>query len=195
MVKKGIIFNVGSSSIKYCLFYDYEKKESGNYEKLHDKKDYQKTLNKILEKFKKENIDYIAHRVVHGGSIDKPIKINKRVENKIKEYSKFAPLHNPKQLMVLDVVRKKSNAPQYAVFDTMFYSGIPEVAKTYAIPSKLSKKYNIRRYGFHGLSHKFVSKDLKGKTITCHLGSGCSISAINKNKALDTSMGMTPLEG
>lgn len=195
MGKKGLIFNVGSSSIKYCLFENKTKKESGNYEKLHDKKDYKKALNKIFDKFKDEGIDYIAHRVVHGGDITKPEKITKRTEKKIKEFSKFAPLHNPKQLMVIDIVRKKTDVPQYSVFDTMFFSEIPEVAKTYAIPSKLSKKYGIRKYGFHGLSHKYVSKDLNGKTITCHLGSGCSVSAIDNGVPLDTSMGMTPLEG
>jgi len=195
MTKKGLIFNVGSSSIKYCLFESKTKKESGNYEKLKDRKDYKKVINKIFDKFEDEDIDYIAHRVVHGGNMKRPEKITKRVEKKIKEFSKFAPLHNPKQLMVIDIIRKKTKVSQYAVFDTMFFSEIPEVARTYPIPYKISKKHRIRKYGFHGLSHKYVSKDLNGKTITCHLGSGCSVSAIDNGVALDTSMGMTPLEG
>lgn len=195
MGKKGLVFNVGSSSIKYCLFEGTKKQESGNYEKLKEKKDYKRALNEIFNKIKDEKIDYIAHRVVHGGETNKPVKITKRIQGKIKDCAKFAPLHNPKQLMTIDIVRKKADVPQYAVFDTMFFSEIPEVARTYAIPSKVSRKHDIRKYGFHGLSHKYVSKDLKGKTITCHLGSGCSVSAVNGGIALDTSMGLTPLEG
>jgi acetate kinase len=85
--------------------------------------------------------------------------------------------------------------PQYAVFDTLFFSDIPEVARTYAIPREITKKYKIRRYGFHGLSHESVSHGLKGRTITCHLGSGSSISAILNGKPIDTSLGFSTLEG
>jgi len=116
------------------------------------------------------------------------------LENEIKKFSEFAPLHNPEQMMVIELCEdyKKS---QYAVFDTMFFSEIPEVAKTYAIPKEITEKYGIRRYGFHGPSHEYVSRNLKGKTITCHLGSGVSISAILNKKPIDTSMGLTPSEG
>jgi acetate kinase len=188
------VFNVGSSSIKYSLFQNLDRIDFGMVERLKTKEDYSKAIKNIFKKYENKKIDILAHRVVHGGEINKPSKINKEVERKIKEFSEFAPLHNPKQLMVIEIC-KKFQKPQYAVFDTAFFSDIPEVAKTYAIPKEITKKYNIRRYGFHGLSHEYVSKGLKGKTIICHLGSGVSISAIENGKAIDTSMGLTPLEG
>jgi acetate kinase len=188
-----LVFNVGSSSIKYSLFKNSELLKSGNYERLKTKDDYRDSVQKIFVDID-EKIDAIIHRVVHGGDLKKPSKITEEVKDKIKEFSEFAQLHNPKQLMVIELceIYKK---PQYAVFDTMFFSDIPEVAKNYAIPMEVTKKYNIRRYGFHGLSHEYVSKNLNGKTVTCHLGSGSSIAAIVNGKPIDVSMGLTPLEG
>lgn len=194
MQKKILVFNVGSSSIKYSLFQETKKINSWTIERLKDKKDYSKAINKIFKQFENEKIDILAHRVVHGGEINHPSKITKEIKNKIKSFSEFATLHNPKQLMVIELC-EKFKKPQYAVFDTMFFVNLPKIAKTYAIPKKITKKYNIIRYGFHGLSHKCVSQNLKGKIITCHLGSGVSISAIENEKAIDTSMGLTPLEG
>ena len=195
MVKSILVFNVGSSSLKYSLFENLKKIETGNFERLKDKVDFRNAVEKIIEKLLNYKIDLIAHRVVHGGELNKPSRINKKVKDKIKEFSEFAPLHNPNQLKVIEICEKKFPQPQYAVFDTMFFANLPEVARTYPIPKEITKKYEIRRYGFHGLSHKFVSQGLKGKTITCHLGSGSSISAILDGKPLDTSMGLTPLEG
>ncbi len=195
MDKKILVFNVGSSSIKYSLFENKEKVDSGRYERLNEKRDYKNSVREILKKFQNQKIDLIAHRVVHGGELNKPSKINKGVKEKIKEYSQFAPLHNPNQLMVIELIEKESTIPQYALFDTMFFSELPEVSKIYAIPKEVSEKYNIRRYGFHGLSHSFVSRGIKGKTITCHLGSGASITAIKNGNPQDTTMGLTPLEG
>jgi len=194
MPKKILVFNVGSSSIKYSLFEDSNLLESGNKEKLKSKQDYQKALEEIFNKFQDRYIDVLAHRVVHGGELKETSIITEEVKKKIKQFSQFAPLHNPKQLMVIELC-EKFQRPQYAVFDTMFFANLPEVAKTYAIPKEITEKYNIRRYGFHGLSHEYVSKNLKGKTIVCHLGSGSSISAIKDEKPIDTSMGLTPLEG
>jgi len=194
MVKKILIFNVGSSSIKYSLFENLKFIESGDYERLKSKEDYEKTVQNIFKKLENKNIDIIAHRIVHGGELKQTSKITKEVKEKIREFSEFAPLHNPKQLMVIEFC-EKFNKEQYAVFDTMFFSNIPEVAKIYSIPKDITKKYNIKRYGFHGLSHESISRGLKGKTIVCHLGSGSSISAIKDEKAIDTSMGLTPLEG
>lgn len=192
--KNILVFNVGSSSIKYTLFENLKKIDSGNEERLKSKEDYQKALEGIFKKLNDYKIDLIAHRVVHGGDIKKTSKITSQIKKKIKEFSEFAPLHNPKQLMVIELCEPLKKI-QYAVFDTMFFSNLPEVAKTYAIPKEITKKLKIKRYGFHGLSHEFVSKNLKGRTITCHLGSGSSISAILNEKPLDTSMGITPLEG
>jgi len=193
-MKTILAFNVGSSSIKYSLFENLNKTESGENERLKSKEDYKKAINKILKKFENKKIDLIVHRVVHGGELKKPSKITSAIKKQIRRFSEFAPLHNPKQLMVIGLC-EKFNKTQYAVFDTMFFAHLPEVARNYAIPKEITKKYKIKRYGFHGLSHKFVSKGLKGRTITCHLGSGSSIAAIKDGKPLDTSMGITPLEG
>src|SRR4030042_539316 len=193
-VKKILVFNVGSSSIKYSLFKNLVLINSGNYERLETKEDYQKAVIEIFEKNNEKDIDLIIHRVVHGGDLKKSSKITKEIKNKIKIFSELAKLHNPKQLMVIEFCERYKK-PQYAVFDTSFFSDIPEVAKIYAIPKIITKKYGIRRYGFHGSSHEFVSKNLGGKTIICHLGSGSSISAILNGKPVDTSMGFTPLEG
>ncbi len=189
-----LVFNVGSSSIKYSLFKNSELIESDNYERLRTNEDYERSVKKIFMKFDKKTVDLIVHRVVHGGNLKKPVRINEGIIKKIKKFSELAELHNPKELMVIGLC-KRYNKPQYAVFDTIFFSDLPEVSKVYAIPKKITKKYGIRRYGFHGLSHEFVSRNLKGKVITCHLGSGSSISAIKNGKPIDTSMGFTPLEG
>ncbi len=190
--KRILLLNVGSSTVKYSLFENSILVVSGTYEKLVTKNDYENSIKKIFEEIKE--IDIIAHRIVHGGELNYTVKINNEVKGKIKKSSELAPLHNPLELMVVEFCEKYKK-PQYAVFDTMFFSEIPEVAKIYPLPKEITKKYHIRRYGFHGLSHKYVSRNLKGKTITCHLGSGSSISAIVNGKPIDTSMGFTPLEG
>lgn len=189
-----LVFNVGSSSIKYSLFEDTILLESGIKEKLKSKKDYSKALKEIFLNFTNKKIDLLVHRVVHGGEINKTSLITIEVKNKIKQFSEFAQLHNPPQLTVIELC-EKFQKPQYAVFDTMFFANLPEVSKIYPLPKKITEKYNIQRYGFHGLSHEYASKNLKGRTIVCHLGSGSSISAIKDNTPLDTSMGLTPLEG
>lgn len=194
MAKKILVFNVGSSSIKYSLFEDSNLIESGDCERLKSREDYKKAVKYIFVKFKNKDIDVIAHRVVHGGDLKETSKITKEVKEKIRKFSEFAPLHNPKQLMVIELC-EKFKKQQYAVFDTLFFADLPEIAKVYAIPKNITEKYKIQRYGFHGLSHESVSKYLKGKTIVCHLGSGSSISAIKEGKAIDTSMGLTPLDG
>jgi acetate kinase len=191
VVKKILVFNVGSSSLKWGFFEGLTKKISGVYENIN----YEKTVKEIFAKLSSEKIDFIAHRIVHGGNIKSPVLINKEVKLKIKKFSEFAPLHNSKQLELVNFVEKISKLKQYAVFDNFFFANLPKISLVYAIPKEISEKYQIRRYGFHGLSHKSASKDLRGKTITCHLGSGSSISAIVNGKPLDTSMGFTPMEG
>ncbi|MEK6875576.1 MAG: acetate/propionate family kinase [Nanoarchaeota archaeon] len=195
MVKKILVFNVGSSTIKFSLFENREKILEGKYEKLKSKEDYEKSFEKISNELsKKVGFDIIAHRVVHGGNMKSPVKIDKKVKEKIRDFSKFAPLHNSRELMIINLA-EKFKKPQFAVFDTSFFIKLPEITKLYPIPKELSKKYHIRKYGFHGLSHESVSRGLKGKTITCHLGRGASMTAIKNNKPIDTSMGLTPLEG
>ena len=194
-MKKILVFNVGSSTIKFSMFEGREKTLEGKYERLKTREDYVKAFNEISKQlYEKVGFDMIVHRVVHGGNISKPARIDEKVKERIKKYSKFAPLHNPKELMIINLA-EKFKKPQYAVFDTAFFVKLPKVAKIYPIPIELIKKYHIQRFGFHGLSHESVSKGLKGKTITCHLGQGASLSAIKNSKAIDTSMGLTPLEG
>lgn len=148
----------------------------------------------------------IGHRVVHGAEIfTQPTIITNEVFNVIKKFSKLAPLHNPPAVLGIDACRKFSKEiPQIAVFDTAFHQTMPQKAYMYGIPYRFYKKYSLRRYGFHGTSHMYVAveaaKRLKKpleslKIITCHLGNGCSITAVKYGKSIDTSMGFTPLEG
>lgn len=153
-----------------------------------------------------QEIVAIGHRVVHGGEeFKESTLINERVIERIEHFSELAPLHNPPALLGIKACKKLlPNLPQVAVFDTAFHQTMPDYAYLYALPYELYQKYGIRRYGFHGTSHKYVaiqaSKILNRpleqlKLITCHLGNGCSITAIEHGKSIDTSMGFTPLEG
>ena len=154
----------------------------------------------------KKEIDAVGHRVVHGGETFKePTVIVDAVLEAIRDNVPLAPLHNPANITGIEVARKIfPGACQVAVFDTAFHHTMPSAAYQYAIPMELYEKYKIRRYGFHGTSHHFVAleaakilkKDLeKTNLITIHLGNGGSITAIKNGKSIDTSMGLTPLEG
>ena len=153
-----------------------------------------------------DEISAVGHRVVHGGEkFNGSVLVNEDVKNAIKECFDLSPLHNPANLMGIEACEKiMTDVPQVAVFDTGFHSTMPDYAYMYALPYEYYEKYGIRRYGFHGTSHRFVSKrciDLLGgkaegtKIVTCHLGNGSSISAVKDGKCLDTTMGVTPLEG
>jgi len=151
-------------------------------------------------------IDAVGHRVVHGGEkFNSSVLITDDVIKKIEECIKIAPLHNPPNLKGIAAVTKlMPNIPQVAVFDTAFHQTMPQEAFMYALPYELYTEDGVRRYGFHGTSHRYVSKrafEVLGikpegsKMITCHIGNGGSITAIKDGKSIDTSMGMTPLEG
>lgn len=151
-------------------------------------------------------INAVGHRVAHGGELfKKSTLIDSKVIEGIKQLCELAPLHNPANLLGIEAVQTLMPAvPQVAVFDTSFHQTMPEYAYMYAIPYEYYIQHKIRRYGFHGTSHKFVAKkacDLAGldfqksKVITCHLGNGSSITAIKNGESIDTSMGFTPLEG
>jgi acetate kinase len=146
----------------------------------------------------------IGHRVVHGGeAFSESVLITPQVERAIERCVDLAPLHNPPNLEGIRAAKKFfRGVPQVACFDTAFHATLPKPAYLYALPQKLYEKYRVRRYGFHGISHRYVSQRaaelLKKKTInaiTCHLGNGCSVCAIRDGKSIDTSMGLTPLEG
>jgi acetate kinase len=154
----------------------------------------------------KEDIDAVGHRVVHGGeTFSDSVLITDAVIKILQNNIELAPLHNPPNIKGIQAVeRVLPNTPQCAVFDTAFHSKMPAKAFLYGIPYDLYKKYKIRRYGFHGASHSFVSKKaaelLKKpydslKIVTAHLGNGCSMAAIKNGLSVDTTMGFTPLEG
>ena len=151
-----------------------------------------------------DEISVVGHRVVHGGKhFSETTEITKAVKEKIKALSRLAPLHNPANLEGIEVAEKVfPNAKQVAVFDTAFHQTIPEYAYKYAIPNEFLDKYNIRLYGFHGTSHKYVSEKAvafldkkESKIITIHLGNGCSMTAVKNGKSIDHSLGFTPIGG
>lgn len=226
------VINSGSSSFKFKVF-DFKMKTlaSGIVERIGLKKPFLKAmvgdkeleerydrvqnhadaLSKTFAALRKagvsvQDVKAFGHRVVHGGTaFTQPTKVNPRVVAKLKEYYKLAPLHNPPNVMGIQAIMKlMPGVPNVAVFDTAFYSKIPDYAYMYALPYELYAKHGVRKYGFHGISHEYVAaqaaKKLKKplsklKLVTCHLGSGASISAVKGGKAVDTSMGFTPLEG
>jgi len=194
-----LILNVGSSSIKYATFDEKLKELDRN-----SVTDISKLPQILDSKFDIPSI--IGHRIVHGGQkYVQPTKLTPEVMADLQEVSKLAPLHNPPALKVAQQIIKKWPAVEnWAVFDTAFFANLPIYAKLYALPFELSEKYQIIRYGFHGISHRWVAQqaakklnqDLaKLKVITVHLGAGCSIAAIEDGQPIDTSMGFTPLEG
>jgi len=151
-------------------------------------------------------IDAVGHRVVHGGEeFTGSVIIDEKVIASIKKFADLAPLHNPPNLAgILAAQRHLPNLKQVACFDTAFHATIPKIAYMYALPYELYEKYGIRRYGFHGISHRYVARRAaalmgRGKydinAITCHLGNGCSVTAVKQGRSIDTSMGLTPLEG
>src|SRR5699024_9163349 len=153
-----------------------------------------------------DEIGAVGHRVVHGGEkFASSVVIDEEVKKAIEECNELAPLHNPANLIGIDACEKlMPGTPMVAVFDTAFHQTMPEKAYLYGLPYEYYEKYKVRRYGFHGTSHSFVSKhaadflglDLNNsKIIVAHLGNGASISAVLNGKCVDTSMGLTPLEG
>ena len=153
-----------------------------------------------------KEIDAVGHRVAHGGDhFKKSVLITPEVKKYITDFIELAPLHNPANLTGIEVCEKlMPGVPNVAVFDTAFHQTMPEKAFLYAIPYKYYEKYKIRKYGFHGTSHKYVSQECAKmmdipienlKIITCHLGNGGSVTAVQGGISIDTSMGFTPLDG
>jgi len=236
-MKRILVLNCGSSSIKYKLF-DMEAKSvlaQGGVDKiglngsslkitLPDGRkvmlegeilEHQAGIEYILgvitsQKYgcvkSLDEIDAVGHRVVHGGeNFNSSVLITDEVIQKITECIDLAPLHNPPNLSGIFAIKElMPNVPQVAVFDTAFHQSMPEHAYLYGLPYSLYEKYGIRRYGFHGTSHKYVSNKAcrflnfpyeEQKIITCHIGNGASITAVKNGQSIDTSMGMTPVEG
>jgi len=205
-----LVINSGSSSIKYKLFKMPHRKlvSEGKIEHIGEKgseiRDHYTGLKMILSKV--SSVDAVGHRVVHGAeSFKEPALIDPLVVRKIKQCCSIAPLHNPANLAgIIACDKLLPGIKQVAVFDTAFHQTIPDRAFIYGLPYEYYTKLCIRKYGFHGTSHEYVAHEAarilktpinKLKLITCHLGNGCSITAVNKGKSIDTSMGFTPLEG
>lgn len=230
-MKKILVLNCGSSSIKYTLFdKDYTVILEGIIERIGEKtqiihhkgklqlkeklnvKNHEQGINylfKLLHDSKwgsikrSTEISVVGHRVVHGGQMSKTALASGPAMKYLESFKMLAPLHNPHNITGIKVTKKLlPNVPQVMVFDTAFHQTMPLKAYMYALPYKFYDKCAVRKYGFHGISHKYVAKcaqkmlkKKKVNLITCHLGAGSSITAIKENKSIDTSMGLTPLEG
>lgn len=145
-----------------------------------------------------EAADAVGHRVVHGGArFRDPVRIDETVVDAIRELSALAPLHNRPALAAIDEARQALPAvPHVAVFDTAFHAAIPERAATYAIPARWREEWGVRRYGFHGLAVASVAERVGvRRLVVCHLGGGCSVTAVLDGRSVDTTMGFSPLEG
>ena len=195
-----LILNPGSTSLKYAIF-----DADGNRlvsKKIAVEHGHQPGYSKVCETSGYDTFNQVIVRVVHGGpNYHLPTKITPHVLQDLKSISHLAPLHNPPAIDVIESIQSETDTPVWAVFDTGFHHTIPEVAYTYAIPRELAEKHHIRRYGFHGISHQYVSTKMRklapnmNKIITCHLGGGSSLTAIKDGKSIDTSMGFTPTSG
>jgi len=224
--------NAGSSSLKFTLFEMQEEKElvSGTFEKIGSKdsmwtikingeklkregelKDHSVAVQYLIDELLNNNvissleeIEAIGHRVAQGGSIFKGTTLlDEKSINDILSLSDLAPLHNPAHVMGIRAFQKLlPKVPMTAVFDTSFHQTMKEEQFLYPVPYEWYEKYNVRKYGFHGTSHRYINKKIceyleneNLKVISCHLGNGSSITAINDGNVIDTTMGMTPLAG
>jgi acetate kinase len=214
-----LVLNSGSSSLKYQLIEPDSGTSlaDGTIEQIGEPsspvRDHEAALHVAFEKLCDDGIDLTAcglvavgHRVVHGGPVFyKPTVVDDAIIDQLKQLSMLAPLHNPPAIQGIEVARKMlPDVPHIAVFDTAFFHHLPAAAATYAIDRELAEKWQIRRYGFHGTSHRYVSEQVAGflrrpleklNQVVLHLGNGASASAIAGGRPIDTSMGLTPLEG
>lgn len=209
---KGLVERIGISGS------NLEQKNDGSCEKYKidkDLKDHKEAISLVLKTLcddkvgiikNLDEINAIGHRVVHGGEkYSKSVIVDDEVIKNIEECSRLAPLHNPANLVGIKACRElMKDTPMVVVFDTAFHQTIPQESYMYGLPYEFYEKHAIRKYGFHGTSHFFVAnecakvmnKDIKDlKIITCHLGNGASVSAVNGGRCVDTSMGFTPLQG
>ncbi len=225
MSKSVLVINCGSSSIKFALLLEEQNfRIHGLAENLGTENarikgvtvgnepvdihipfaDHKKALEVGLERLANYKPDAIGHRVVHGGSLTKAELINDEIIEKIREATPLAPLHNPAHLIGIEATQRLfPDLPQVAVFDSAFHQTMPAHAYRYAVPKFLYTDFGVRRYGFHGTSHAYVSERgselagsfKQGGWLTAHLGNGSSTCAVWNGQSVDTSMGLTPLEG
>ncbi len=211
VLSRGLVERIGL----HGTYFTYLRPGAGPIKREVDVKDTGQAINLIISYLTDADvgvleslaeIEAIGHRIVHGGgTITAPVLIDDQVEAIIKEYLPLAPLHNPPNLEGVKACEKVfPGVPQVGVFDTAFHTSMPAPAYLYGLPIELYQKHGVRRFGFHGTSHKYVTerashffdrdaKDLR--MISCHLGNGCSVCAVHGGRSIDTSMGFTPMEG
>jgi acetate kinase len=199
-----LVANAGSSSLKLSLLDDADQL-AGSKELTADGGRFDAgEVARELDKLDAGTADAVGHRVVHGGSeFSGPVRLDAAVRAKLDQLTDLAPLHQPKSLAGIDAVSQAlPGLPAVACFDTAFHATMPASASTYALPERWRQRWQIRRYGFHGLSHAYATRrisELTGRTparlVVCHLGSGASLAAIRDGRSVDTTMGFTPLEG
>lgn len=212
LLAKGICEQIGDDNAKFT--HKVPADESKNIKEAHPLKDHGEAIQLVLDTLVDEKhgviksmdeIGAVGHRVLHGAEkFSSSVLVTEEMKEAVKECFKFGPLHNPANLKGIEACEKIMDVPQVAVFDTGFHQTMPDYAYMYALPYEFYEKDGIRKYGFHGTSHRYVSGrciELLGgkaegtKIVTCHLGNGSSISAIMDGKCYDTTMGLTPLEG
>lgn len=225
-----LVINCGSSSVKFSLFSSARKElvsglaerlgseeaclsikdEGGKAQLSLPRAGHEEAIRALLEQLSERGalgtLAAVGHRVVHGGEyFDASVRIDEDVLDKITRCNHLAPLHNPANVLGIQLLRQFfPDLPQVATFDTAFHQTLPEHAFIYGLPYEYYEKFGVRRYGFHGTSHQFVSNeavkrlqlDPNNHGVLCaHLGNGCSATAVRNGKSIDTSMGLTPLEG
>jgi acetate kinase len=202
---KVLVINVGSTSVKYDL-YEMDTEESLGRGRIERVTDVGAALREVVAALPAGGVDAVGHRVVHGGErLVQPTPIDDAVLQVIEECAVYAPIHNPANLLGIRAAREiVPDVPHVAVFDTAFHAAMPERAFLYGLPYELYLERGVRRYGFHGPSHQYMAAcaaehlrtdPSRLRLITCHLGGGASVAAIEGGVSVDTSMGMTPLEG
>jgi acetate kinase len=196
-----LVVNAGSSSLKLrVLDAGDELAESRDAPARPDPGELEKLLAGM------GRVDAVGHRIVHGGTdLTEPVRIDAAIEARLRGLTELAPLHQPQSLAALDAVTTAlPDVPAVACFDTAFHAGMPAAAATYALPRAWRERWSLRRFGFHGLSHAYAARraaELVGRplddlrVVTCHLGSGASVTAVRRGRSVDTTMGFTPLEG
>jgi acetate kinase len=199
-----LVVNAGSSSLKLALIDDRDDlRRAVTLPSRHGRVE-EDELREALDGAGR--IDVVGHRIVHGGSeFVAPVVIDDRVASRLADLVDLAPLHQPKSLHAVATARRlMPDVPHIGCFDTAFHGHLPAAAATYALPREWRERWDIRRFGFHGLSHAYVSRraaELMGrpvdalKIVTCHLGAGASLAAVDRGVSVDTTMGFTPLEG
>ena len=204
-----LVINCGSSSVKYQLIElpSGKKITLGKVElDPADSSAHENAIHAIIEQTQQNQIDAIGHRVVHGGDeFSEPVAVTDSVIESIERHSVDAPLHNPFNLLGITLARRQwPEHPHIAVFDTAFHAGMPKRASSYAIDAEIAARHRVRRFGFHGTSHQYVAQQAADylntpvdelRTVTLHLGNGASACAVEFGRSVETSMGMTPLEG